>query len=47
MAVNMTQLDVYYGLYNSYQGKVVKVYKRSDYYDEYVINIDKIADEVF
>jgi len=34
-------------LYNSYEGEVLKVYKRSDFYDEYVINVEKIEQEVF
>jgi len=45
--INSKQIDTYYGLYNSYEGEVLKVYKRSDFYDEYVINVEKIEQEVF
>lgn len=42
---NIQQLHVYNGQYNTYQWQVSKVYRRSDFYDEYYIIIDKVEDE--
>lgn len=41
---NMLIVDRYNGLYNSYEGEVKELYKRSDYYDEYLITMVGIND---
>jgi len=47
LSENIDRVYVYSGLYNSYQWEVHSVYKRSDFYDEYIVELDKINDTEF
>jgi len=42
ISTNLDSVDGYYGLYNEYQWEIIKVYKRTDFYDEYLVNLDKL-----
>lgn len=42
---NSVVVDSYSWLYNRYNWEVVKLYKRSDYYDEYVLSLQSIHDK--
>lgn len=43
ISLNIDSIDRYYGLYNTYQWEVIKVYKRSDFYDEYLLMLDSVG----
>ena len=40
---NSQKIDVFYGLYSDYTGEVHKVYRRSDFYDEYVLELESVS----
>lgn len=42
ISTNLDSVDSYYGLYSEYQWEVIKVYKRTDFYDEYLLNLDRL-----
>jgi len=39
---NIDKIQVYSWLYNTYQGELVKVHRRTDYYDEYLVCLKSI-----
>jgi len=39
---NLDSIQWYSWLYNTYQWEVVKVHRRTDYYDEYILKLDRI-----